>query len=138
MPQADINNLAVLASAIVNMVVGSLWYSPLLFGNQWIAAMQKTKAEMEQMKKGAGKAYAGSFIAALVMAYVLAHFVDFAGAASAREGMQAGFWVWLGFVATTGLSGMLFEQRPKMLYLINTGYYLVTLLIVGALLAVWQ
>jgi len=36
--------------------------------------------------------------------------------------MQTAFWLWLGFVATTQLATVVFEQRKLGLYLLNVGY----------------
>ncbi|MFQ5797138.1 MAG: DUF1761 domain-containing protein [Bacteroidota bacterium] len=137
MAEVDINLLAVLVAAIASMIVGAVWYSPALFAKRWLALMKKSEAELEQMKKKAPRAYALSFVGALVMSYVLAHIVDCAQATTVAGGLESGFWLWLGFVGTTNLSGVLFEDRPTGLYLINMGHYLVSLLIMGAILAVW-
>ncbi|MEE9225975.1 MAG: DUF1761 domain-containing protein [Bacteroidota bacterium] len=137
MPQVDINYWAVLVAAIANFGLGAVWYSPALFAKRWLALMKKSEAELEQMKKGAPRAYALSFVGALVMSYVLAHIVDYVQATTVAGGLESGFWLWLGFVGTTNLSGVLFEDRPTGLYLINMGYYLVSLLIMGTILAVW-
>ena len=49
----EVNYLAVLVAAIVNMVVGALWYSPLLFGKAW---MKLTGFNKKQLKKAKEKA----------------------------------------------------------------------------------
>lgn len=51
--------------------------------------------------------------------------------------MQAGFWAWLGFVATIMLGMTLWEGKPFRLYLLNAGYQLLNLLVMGAILAAW-
>ena len=99
--------------------------------------MGKSEAELEEMKKGAPRAYALSFLGAVVMSYVLAHIADYTQVTTVAAGAQAGFWLWLGFVVTTNLASVVFEGRPTGLYLINAGYYLVTLVVMGAILAVW-
>ena len=36
-PNVDVNYLAVLVAAIINMVIGSIWYSPSMgFGKSWM------------------------------------------------------------------------------------------------------
>ena len=137
-PTVDINYLAVLVSAIVSMGLGALWYSPMIFGKMWMKLMNIDEKSMKKaQKKEMGKSYAIAFAASLLMAYVLAHFVDYAQAKTALEGMQAGFWIWLGFVATITLNSVLWEGRPWKLYLINAAHYFVSLQIMGAILAVW-
>jgi hypothetical protein len=134
-----INYPAVVVSAIAYWVLGALWYSPLLFARPFIALKGWTPAEVAALQAaGAGKEIAAAFVGALVLAYVLAHFVKFTGAETVRDGLQTGFWLWLGFVVTTNLETVLFEARPLGLYLINNGYHLVGLLGMGALLAVWR
>jgi len=135
-----INLWSVLVAAIATMVVGFLWYSPLLFARPWMVLMgyaPDDKAKLEEMRKGAGKMYALSFIASLVSAAVLAKIIAITTVSSALYGMKVGFAVWLGFVATVQLTSVLFAKQPMKLYLINTGYQLVCYLAMGAILAVW-
>jgi hypothetical protein len=134
MPEVDINLTAVLAAAAINMVIGALWYSRQLFGNQW---MKLTGRKLEEMG-GGGTSYAVATIGALVQSYILAHFVAYAAADSFAEGLVTGFWLWLGFVAIVYAVHLVFEGRPWKLWQINTGYFLAVLLINGGLLAVWS
>lgn len=135
-----INLLAVLVAAIATMVVGFLWYSPLLFAKPWMKLMgydPDDKTKMETMRKSAGPSYAISFVASLLSAFVLAKIVDITSVNTALYGMKVGFAVWLGFVTTVQLTAKLFGNQPTRLYLINTGYQLVCYLAMGAIVAVW-
>ena len=134
-----INYAAVAVAALAYWLLGAVWYSPLLFARPFVALSRWTPEQIAAMQAaGEGKAVAVALLTSLLLAYVLAHFVRYAGAETVREGLWAGFWLWLGFVATTNLETVLFEQRPLGLYLINNGYHLVGLLGMGALLAVWR
>ena len=134
-----INYLAVVTGGIINMIIGFLWYGPL-FGKKWMKIVGMKQSDMEKTKQGMDKTYFVSFITALLMAYVTAHFVYFAGSNDFISGMSVGFWSWLGFVATTSLSGYLYtpKEKPADLYLIDNGYWLVTLMLIAGLMAVWQ
>ena len=77
------------------------------------------------------------FISMLVMAYVLAHVVAFAQAATFADALMAGFWTWLGFIATVLLGTVLWEGKPVKLYLINVSHYLVVLLVMASILVMW-
>jgi hypothetical protein len=129
--------LAVIVAAIIPMIIGALWYSPVMFAKKWMALIGKTE---EEIKKSFNpmKMYGLSFLASLVMAYVLAHIVINTGYSGFVGGMHAGFWLWLGFVLTTNSSTVLFESRPSGLYWMNVSYYLVSILLMGGLLAVWR
>jgi hypothetical protein len=122
------------------MVVGFLWYSPMLFAKPWTVLMgydPNDKAKMDEMRKSAGKSYAISFIASLVAAFVLDKIIEVATVESPLYGMKIGFAVWSGFVTTVQLTAKLFGNQTTKLHLINTGYQLVCYLVMGAILAVW-
>lgn len=135
-----INYFAVLASAVASFVLGFLWYEPL-FGKQWKALMGFTDESMKAMKMMPLQATIGGFIASLVMAYVLAHSLVFAaaylGVSGIKAGLQGGFWNWLGFVAPVTLGAILWEGKPWKLWFLNNAYWLLSLLIMGAILALW-
>jgi hypothetical protein len=135
MVELNLNWWAVLFAAVVNMVVGALWYSPALFGNQWVKLLGK---KMKDMGKNAGQAYGITTVAALVQTFILALLVHNLGASTASDGAALGLLLWLGVAATTSISDYVFSGRPLMLWALNQGYYLVVLMANGAILAVWQ
>ena len=135
-----VNLWSVLVAAVATMILGFLWYSPLLFAKPWTLAMgydPNDKAKMEEMRKGAGKLYGITFVASLISAFVLAKIIDVTTVNSALYGMKIGFAVWLGFVTTVQLTSTLFKKRPIKLYWIDTVYQLVCYLVMGAILAKW-
>ena len=134
----EVNYVSVLAAAIASFVIGALWYSPMLFGKMWMKLSNVSDKEMKKAKqKGMTKNFAFQFLASLVMSYILAHFVYYTQASTVFEGMQTGFWIWLGFVATVMLGIVLWEGKPWKLYFIKAGHELVALAVMGAILAVW-
>lgn len=141
MAEPIVNYLAVLVCGFVSMIVGSFWYSPIGFGLPWMRLMGITPKDVQKAKaknKSMFGSYLIMFIAVLVMAFVLSHFLDYAEADTFLLGMQGGFWAWLGFIATTMTGSVLWEQKSWKLYLINAGHYLVTLVLMGGILAAWQ
>jgi hypothetical protein len=137
----NLNWLAILAAAISTMVVGFVWYSPILFANPWMREMgydPNDKAKIQEMQKSAGPAYGGSFLASLVSAFTLALLLHWLRADGLHVGLVLGFHVWLGFVATVQLTGALFMKQSMKLFAINTGYQLVCYLVMGMILAVWR
>ncbi len=132
--QVDVNFLAVILCGVAAMVVGYFWYSKMLFGKEWMKLSGVTDAQMKKANSNMMMLYGTMFVASLVMAYVLAHFAKYAGALTLMDGVVAGFWAWLGFVATTMLTGVLYEGKSLKLYAINAGYQLVTLVVMGIIL----
>lgn len=134
MPSVDINWWAVIVAAIINMVVGSIWYSKLLFSKEW----QKLTGRKVEDMSGGGIGYGVAAVGALIQSWILAHFVLYAGSTTFWKGLVTGFWLWLAFVAIVTAVNMTFEGRPWALWKINAGYFLVVLLINGGLLAAWR
>ena len=144
MDMSSINWLAVLVAAISAFALGAVWYSPVLFGNAWMA---DNKLDMEKIKSGNMlKIYGTTFILSLVMAANLAMFLaDSPGDCpvgcaqktdvswGAIAGFLAGIWVFCA-VAMHGL----FEHRSARLIFINGGYSLVGLTLMGAIIGLWR
>lgn len=137
----QLNFLSIFIAAISTMVVGFLWYSPLLFAKPWMREMghdPNDKVKTQETQKSAGPAYAGSFVASLLAAFTLALILGGLHAENVHQGLMVSFHVWLGFVATVQFTGALFMKQSMKLFAINTGYQLVCFLVMGAILAVWH
>jgi len=128
----DVNLLAVFLAAVASIIIGAFWYSPMGFGNAWMKLSGFKEKDMKKAKqKGMAKSYFITFIGSLVTAYVLAIFV---ANLSLQGAMQTGFWIWLGFIASTTLGVVLWEGKPWGLYFINAVYYLVSIEIMSLIL----
>ena len=130
--------LEVLAAGATSMAIGALWYSPVFFGNVWIHLMGFTAEYMQKQKKSMWIKYIVAFGGALLMAYVFAYLIQFTNSFTLKSGAQAGFWIWLGFFATNGLGVILWEGRKSELYLINSAHQLISMVVMGMILAVWR
>jgi len=136
-----LNWLAILASAVATMVLGFIWYSPIIFAKPWMREMgydPNDKAKTQEMQKSAGRAYLGSFTASLISAFTLALFLHWLRVEGLHFGLATGFHVWLGFVATVQFTAALFAKQSMKLFAINTGYQLVCYLAMGAILTAWR
>jgi hypothetical protein len=139
MPTANVNILAVFVAALLTFVLGASWYSPVLFARQWMQAQGYTPERLQEMKKkGLTRAYVASALCYLVMAYVVALFAAYTNSTTLAQGLWLGFLAWLGFAAPIGLSANLFSEKPIAAWVIDAGYQLAYLVIMGALLSVWR
>jgi len=120
-----------IAAVIVKIVVGALWYSPLLFLKPW---QRMSGVSEDQMRGGMAKGMLTWIIGALLMAFILAHAVHYAGAHAAITGAAVGFANWLGFVLVVQLDDWAAAKRPTAFLAINAGANLVALVIMGAIL----
>ena len=133
--EIQLNYVAVLLAAIAAMAVGALWYSPLLFVKAWL---KETGLSEKDMKKGMSPmaAMGVGFLVQLLSAYVLAHFLVLVQADSMQEALQAGFWIWLGFIATTQIGSVLWETKSIKYFVINAAHTLLSMLVMAAVLTV--
>lgn len=130
--------LPILVAAIATFLIGALWYSPLLFAKHWARAHGYTSDKLAAMQARSSRAYAGSFVAFLVMASVLRILLAHLGADSIHTGAAWGFHVWLGFALPIGVTANLYSDKPSATFLIDAGYQLVYLTAMGAILGGWH
>ena len=126
-----INYWAVLVCSLIAYVIGMLWYSPALFGKEWM--------RLSKIKEGKPTVgiMVGGFLITVVLVLVLAWFISTYEASTFAAGAALGFLLWIGFIGTIALNGVFYQKMPWALYLINTVHYLLVLLVVGGILAVW-
>ncbi|MDP9249437.1 MAG: DUF1761 domain-containing protein [bacterium] len=135
--EISVNFWAVLLAAIVNMAVGFAWYGPL-FGKFWKRLMGFTDESMKSMPLSAAQASVGGFITALIMAYVLGHFVNLVDATGLDGAWQLAFWIWLGFQMTVSAGSFLWEGKPLRLFLLNSAEQLVAMFLMAVILVLWR
>ena len=128
-----VNWLAVLVAAVINMVIGFLWYGPL-FSNLFLRLIGKREEEIE----GSPVVYLLGFVMGLVTTYVLAVIIVSAGVTTWWGGAVTGAVVWIAIGALTSANTILYEDRPVGLWLLSSSYQIVVLTIAGVLFAVWR
>jgi hypothetical protein len=134
MQDVDLNWIAILVVALIPMALGMLWYSNALFAQPWMRAVDRTQDELSGPRLG----YLLSAISALLMSYALARIVRWAEVDDLWNGALVGLLVWLGLVATVLAVTTYFGGRPRTLWVINAGYQLVAIVLMGALHGVWD
>ncbi len=134
-----INIPITILAAAASFALGMLWWSPVLFGRQWIAAMKAAGKDPEQLKKDThmGASFGLSALGWLVASCMLAVMLQTVGAMGVVESLKLAGLLWLGFTIAFDVNSLAFEKRPLAIFLINNGYYLVGLLIMAAIMGVW-
>ena len=130
----DVNWWAILVCIFLNMAIGALWYGPL-FGKQWMAELGFTDDDIASGNPG--KAYAMAFLNSFLMAFVMANVLSWATVSHVGNGVFVGLVMWLGFTGFSFGVNHAFENRSTKVWLINSGMYLIGLLVMGAVLTVW-
>ncbi|HKI79482.1 MAG TPA: DUF1761 domain-containing protein [Ignavibacteriaceae bacterium] len=132
---SSLNWLAILVAALSNFLIGGLWYSPILFGKQW---MKENKFTDEDMKKGnMAKIFGLTFLFSFVMAFNLAMFLNDSNT-TVSWGAIAGFLTGFGWVAMAIFIIGLFERKTIKYMVINAGYMIVSFTLMGLILGAWR
>ena len=136
-----VNYLAVLVCGIAAMVVGYLWYGPL-FGKDWEKLVGLTAEKKAKAKKVMAQTYSVMFVTSLIMAYVLFHVIWYAapGSYTLFIAIKVAVMAWLGFVVTVSLTKYLFtpDRKPIKLLCIETGYQLVSLIVMATIFYIFK
>lgn len=132
-----LNFWAIVVAAVAALVVGGLWYSPMLFGKAWMALRGVSPDAAAAGRVPVGELLA-EFARSLVMAYVISRFVVLLEVDGWRGALQLGFWLWIGFNATLLLGSVIHESMPWPLYAIHAGHGLVNILVMAFIVGVWR
>jgi hypothetical protein len=129
-----LNIWAVNDSALSTFMIGGIWYSPAVLGKPWM----RENGFTEESLKGSNmlKIFGLAFFLALIAALNLAMFL---GPEDRPEmGALWGFAAGFGWVATFVGTHYLFERKSFTLFLINAGYSIVALTVMGVILTAWK
>ena len=131
---AGLNYFAIVIAAAISFLFGWLWYG-VLFPKAWVAAVGKTEEELRAQANSPAP-FILSFIAQLIMAWVLAGIIGHLGAdeVTFRNGVISEALIWLGFVVTTLATNHAFQGAKRELTLIDGGHWLGVLLLQGAII----
>lgn len=142
-----INWWAVIVSAVVSMIIGSIWFGPL-FGKKWSEVMgvdfdSKSEEEKKAMRKMMGPMYALQFILSLLTLYILTHYIaGWQPQPGVMGGIINALWIYIGFIVPTLAGNAMWSGKTKRLALnmfwINAGYNLILYVVFGAILGGWM
>lgn len=129
-----LNWLAILVASVAWFVFNAIWYSVPPISKSWQAAAKVPAQE--------GPPLPGIMVASLVLylitSTIIGLLVAATGAAELIDGVQLGAALGLGFGVTSALIVQMYEQKGSSYWIINGISSMVTLSIVGGILAAWD
>ncbi len=136
-----LNYAAVAVSAVAYFMVGSIWFTPIGFSKPWMKGhgivMPDDATAQAQMKKEMPKLFAMTFVLCFLAVLSVACIEGIARVnncmAGAKVGLAAAVFA---FVAIA--QSHMYTRKSFKLVLIDAGYHIVSLVIVGIILAVWH
>lgn len=133
--EVSINYWAVLLATASSMVVGSIWYTPSVFGKIWA---KLARVDMSKSQSSAVKPILATLVVSFITAYVLAHMTyvsnQFFQNSYFQDAVTTAFWLWLGFVAARFITHDAFEGRPVKLTALNVAHEFVTVIVMGMII----
>lgn len=134
----EINIWAVLVATLSTMVVGTIWYTPRVFGNYW---MRVAKVDASGDSKDAIRPILITLVVSLISAWVLAGGAaiaqDFYGGNFLLNTMITAVILWAGFTASRFITHDAFEGRPAGLTVLNCAHELVTYLVMALIIGLF-
>jgi hypothetical protein len=133
---SGVNHLAAIIAGIVQFAFGAVWYT--VFAQPWMAGIGKTEAQLMAEHGNSPLPYIVAVITAVIVAYTIAWLLPKLDARSVDGGIRVGVTLALTLIATTTALNYGFEGRPVSLWLINSGYMVVGMGIMGAIVGGWR
>ncbi len=132
---SEVNELAILVSALLALALGSIWYSPLVFGKHWQRAAELTDADLEFTRPALMRSLIVGFLSNVVVLYVIATFLRL----SEQSGMTNGTLALLliGLFGASVASMVMWEKKGCMYFLIHVGYGMLVVLVGITVLSLW-
>ena len=130
-----INFIAVAAATLSSMVLGFLWYTPILFGKQWQKAVGLRDEDMDNATAMRGHLY--TMVGAFISYTALAKIIVALNHIGAVKGLLAGLIFSFAFIATALIGNDTYERKPFALTLINIGYRMTCFAVAGLILGLW-
>jgi hypothetical protein len=132
----EVNYIAVLVATIVYWALGGLWYSPVLFQKQWMAAIGKTHDDLSKgMSPGA--AMGAMFVVTAVSVIALSWLMAYAEVDNVAGALAIGVIVSFGFLLVPLASQVFFENRPWNYFMITFGYLAAGTILAAIILGLW-
>ena len=140
--ELNINFLAVAVCVLLSFVLGFVWYAAL-FMKPWTKEMgydPNMRPDKKQMMKGMMVSIIGNFLFVWMLAFYLAGWKYFPNSdemGTMSFAVNSALSVWLGFFVPVHLSKIVWERHSWRLFFINSGFNLVSVILVALILAYW-
>jgi hypothetical protein len=130
------NYWAILVAAVACFLFEALWYT--IFMQPWLDGIGRTRQWLMSTGINPGLQYTTALISAAVIAAAISCVTQLTGPQTALHGIKAAVLLWLGFVLTTYATEYVFEVRTLQLFAVNTGFWLLGMVLMGAIVGAWK
>lgn len=131
----NIPEVPIIVSSLLAIAIGSIWYSPIVFGKYWMQAIGFTEADLDISQTHMAKLLAFGFVAHLILFFAIAKFVVLTTLFEESMWSIAGFLVLL--LSAAMAVSVVWERRPFSYLLINVGYTVIVIFGGMSVIAYW-
>lgn len=132
---SEVNELAIVVSALLSLALGSIWYSPLVFGKHWQRAAGLTDADLELSRFSLMRSLIVGFLGNLIVLYVIATLLRVAEVTEMARGTLA--LILIGLFGASVASMVVWEKKGLMYFFIHVGYGVLVVLVGITILSLW-
>jgi hypothetical protein len=130
------NYLAITLAAIACFLFEAAWYSYFL--QAWLDGIGRTEQWLDHCGVNPALQYGTALLSAALIAGTISCVTQLTGPQTALRGMRVAALLWLGCVLTTWATEYVFEVRTYKLFAINTGFWLIGMVLMGAIVGAWK
>ena len=130
------NYLANIVAAIACFLFEAVWYS--VFLDTWIHGIGRTRQWLESSGMNPYLQFATALVMAALMATAISCVTQLTGKQTALRGIKVAALLWAGFELTALSTEYIFEVRPISLFLVNAGFWLIGMTLMGAIVGAWK
>ena len=130
------NYLAIVVAAVACFVFEAGWYS--IFLQPWLNGIGRTSEWLMSTGVNPALQFAVALVAEAVIAASISCLIQNSGPQTWQRGIMVAAMLWVGFVLPIFCTGYVFELRPWSLLGINAGFWLLGMMLMGAIVGAWK
>ena len=130
------NPIALLLATLLYFVLGAFWFTA--FRQAWLDGIGRTMQQLAATGRSPFFIYAIALVGTFILALFLSWLIQITGHQTTKGGIFIAVVTWIGVVLPTWSTEYAFEARGLRILVINTGYILTGMIIMGAVLGGWK
>jgi hypothetical protein len=128
--------LAIIVATLCYFGLGAVWFT--IFRNAWLEGVGRTMEQLQTSGVSPALAYGVALLLTLAIALFLSWLIQITGEATAARGIQLAIILWFCTIFAAFATEYAFEGRGVKILAINSGYCLVGMVLMGAVLGGWR
>jgi Na+-transporting NADH:ubiquinone oxidoreductase subunit NqrD len=127
--------LAIIVATLCYFGLGAVWFT--MFRSAWLEGIGRTMEQLQMSGVSPALAYGIALLMTLALALFLSWLIQVTGPVTVARGVQIAVILWFCVVFATFATEYAFEARGVKVLAITTGYCLVGMILMGAVLGGW-